>query len=113
MCVYLCTKFQVSSITLTSFRRGREGGILTPPQLKTDRKKPTQVRVKVVENFNTTLGYYLSNVLYPYFISCQCFLFIPEYRRENRPEIDSGTSLFLVKALKKIIYTWRMTNKFS
>ena len=50
--------------------------------------------------------------MYPYFISGQCSLFIPEYRSkesEHGPEIDSGTSFFLVQILKKLLYTWRMT----
>ena len=54
--------------------------------------------------------------MYPYFISGQCSLFIPEYRSkesEHGPEIDSGTSFFLVQILKKLLYTWRMTRKFN
>ena len=41
MCVYLRTKFQVSSIILMSFKRG--GGSKTP---KRTPKKPTLIRVK-------------------------------------------------------------------
>ena len=40
---------------------------------------------------------------YPYLISSQSSLFIPDHRsieRQHRPEIDSGTSFFLVKTLK-------------
>ena len=46
--VYLLTKFQVSSITLTSFRQG-EGVILPLPPLTPKRtsKKATQIRVKI------------------------------------------------------------------
>ena len=54
--------------------------------------------------------------MYPYFISGQCSLFIREYRSkesEHGPEIDSGTSFFLVQILKKLLYTWRMTRKFN
>ena len=44
MSVYLRAKFEVSSILLTSFRQGL---ILPPPtHLKTNPKKPTQIRVK-------------------------------------------------------------------
>ena len=43
MSVYLRAKFQVSSITLTSFRLGV---ILPPPTSKRTPKKPTQIRVK-------------------------------------------------------------------
>ena len=32
--------------------------------------------------------------------------------KEHLPEIDPGTSFFLVQTLKKILYTWRMTCKF-
>ena len=58
MCVYLRTKFQVSSIVLTSFKWGRDGGDnFTPPPPPTHTlththtskqtpKKPTQIRVK-------------------------------------------------------------------
>ena len=48
MAVYLPTKFQVSSITLTSFRQG-EGVILPLPPLTPKRtsKKATQIRVKI------------------------------------------------------------------
>ena len=51
MCVYLRSKFQVSSIILTSFRQ-MGGGNFTPnppthtPTLKRTPKKPTQIRVK-------------------------------------------------------------------
>ena len=42
MCVNLCTKFQVSSIILMSFRRAN----VTPrPTSKRAPKKPTQIRV--------------------------------------------------------------------
>ena len=54
--------------------------------------------------------------MYPYFISGQCSLIIPEYRikeSEHGPEIDSGTSFFLVQILKKLPYTWRMTRKLN
>ena len=54
--------------------------------------------------------------MYPYFISGQCSLFILEYtskESEHGPEIDSGTSFFLVQILKKLLYTWRMTRKFN
>ena len=47
--------------------------------------------------------------MYPYFISGQCSLFIPEYRSkesEHQPEIDSGTFFFLVQILKNLLYTW-------
>ena len=40
MCLYLRTKFKVSSIFLTSFRRGVGGEVKRSP------KKPTQIRVK-------------------------------------------------------------------
>ena len=43
MSVYLSTKFQVSSIILTSFRKG--GVIITPTQKQTP-KNPTIIRVK-------------------------------------------------------------------
>ena len=54
--------------------------------------------------------------LYPYFISGQCSLFIREYRSkesEAGPEIDLGTSFFLVQILKKLLHTRRMTSKFN
>ena len=54
--------------------------------------------------------------MYPYFISGQFSLFIPEYRSiesEHGPEIDSGTSFLLVQILKKLLYTWRMTSRFN
>ena len=54
--------------------------------------------------------------LYPYFISGQCSLFTLKYRsKESKhgPEVDSGTSFFLVQILKKLLYTWRMTWKFN
>ena len=45
MCVYLRTKFQVSSIIVMSFRQG----VILPPQphptAKQTPKKPTQIRV--------------------------------------------------------------------
>ena len=47
-CVYLRAKFQVSSITLTSFRQGREGVIHSSsyrPTSKRTSKKPTQITV--------------------------------------------------------------------
>ena len=43
MCVYLRVKFEVSSITLTSFR---QGGNFTLHHLKTNPSKPTQIRVQ-------------------------------------------------------------------
>ena len=43
--MYLCTKFQVSSIILTSFDGGR-GGYFNPPTSKRTPKIPTQIRVK-------------------------------------------------------------------
>ena len=42
MSVYLRAKFQVSSITLMSFRLG----VILPPTSKRTPKKPTQIRVK-------------------------------------------------------------------
>ena len=42
MCVYLCTKFQVSSIILTSFR---QGVILPPLTVKQPPKNPSKIRV--------------------------------------------------------------------
>ena len=45
MGVYLCAKFEVSSIILTSFRLGK-GVILHPTPSKRNPKKPTQIRVK-------------------------------------------------------------------
>ena len=54
--------------------------------------------------------------MYPYFISGQCPLLIPEYRSkesEHGPDIDSGTFFFSVQILKKLLYTWRMTSKFN
>ena len=56
MSVYLHAKFQVSSITLTSFRHegggiGEEGvGQFYPPTSKQTPKRPTQMRVKMVLN---------------------------------------------------------------
>ena len=46
MSVYLSAKFQVSSITLMSFRQG--GGNLTPPPQNEAPKKHTQIRVKML-----------------------------------------------------------------
>ena len=43
------------------------------------------------------------------------FFYQRKYRsiaKEHLPEIDSGTSFFLVQTLNKILYTWRMTCKF-
>ena len=42
MCVYLRTKFQVSSIILTRFSQG----VILSPTAKETLKKPTQIRVK-------------------------------------------------------------------
>ena len=47
MFVYLCAKFEVSSIILTSFKGGRGG--ITPTSKRTP-KKPTQIRVKEVSS---------------------------------------------------------------
>ena len=49
MSEYLDAKFQVSGITLTSFRLGV---ILLPPQKKQTPKKPTQIRVYKYLTFN-------------------------------------------------------------
>ena len=46
MCVYLCTKFQVSSIIVTSFRLEGEEVIL-PYISKQTPKEPTWIRVKM------------------------------------------------------------------
>ena len=46
MCVYLHTKFQVSSIVLTNIRQGGGGLILPSPSSKQTPKKSTQIRVK-------------------------------------------------------------------
>ena len=45
MCVYLCTKFQVSSISQTSFRPGE--GLILPRTSKQTPKESTQIRVKM------------------------------------------------------------------
>ena len=45
MCVYVRTKFQVSSIILTSFRR--EVILPTPPPAKRTPKNPTQIKVNL------------------------------------------------------------------
>ena len=34
-------------------------------------------------------------------------------KREHLPEIDSGSSFFLVQILKTFLYSWRMTSKLS
>ena len=60
MCVYLHTKFQVSSIILKSFRHGGGvrmgwgggGGNFTHPTSKQTSKKPTQIRVKLPSNLS-------------------------------------------------------------
>ena len=44
MYVYLHSKFQVSSLILTSFRQG----VILPPTAKQTPKKPTQIRVKAI-----------------------------------------------------------------
>ena len=45
MSLYLCVKFQVSSMSLTSLRQG-EGNFTPPPHtLKRTPKKPTQITV--------------------------------------------------------------------
>ena len=54
MCVYLRTKFQVSSVVLTSFRQVVEVVLL--PNLKTTPKKNTQIRVKL---FDISKIYYM------------------------------------------------------
>ena len=73
---------------------------------------------KIVENFKTTFWYYLSN--FCVLISSQAnvlFLYqsieVSARKRENRPENHSDASLFLIKILKKFLYTWRMTNKLN
>ena len=45
MCVYLCTKFQVSSLVLMSFRQGGNFTPPLPPTSKQPPKKPTQIKV--------------------------------------------------------------------
>ena len=48
VCVYLCAKFQVSSLILTSFKlqgEGRGGEFSPPPTSKRTPKKPTRTRV--------------------------------------------------------------------
>ena len=46
MCVYLCTKFQVYSIIVTSFTQGGGEVILPHPTSKRNPKKRTQIRNK-------------------------------------------------------------------
>ena len=55
MCVYLCAKFEASSVILTSFRQKGWGGggwgmvILPPPPTSTGTsEKPTQIKVNKV-----------------------------------------------------------------
>ena len=55
MCVYICAKFEASSVILTSFRQkgGGRGGwgtvILTPPPTSNgSSEKPTQIKVNKV-----------------------------------------------------------------
>ena len=57
MAAYLCAKFKASSITLTGFRQGVI--LLRPPHLKTNPKKPTQIRVKDLfsDLLNETKGF--------------------------------------------------------
>ena len=68
---------------------------------------------KIFQNFKTIFQYYLFN--FCALISFQTNVCTREqkYGRENRHEKHSSTSLFLLKILKKFLYTWRMTNKFS
>ena len=56
MFVYLRTKFQVSSITLTSFRQ--VGGNFTPHTSKRIPKKPTEIRVNDL-NENSNVNFML------------------------------------------------------
>ena len=55
MGMYLCAKFEVSSIILTSFRRGN----FTPPTSKGTPKKPTQIRVNEIDTFYSSIYYLL------------------------------------------------------
>ena len=65
---------------------------------------------KIFQIFKTTSRYYLSN--FCALISFQAeVLFL--YQRIEVFEKHSGTSPFLVKILKKFLYTWRMTGKFN
>ena len=63
MCVYLCAKFEVSSIILTSFKQGEgegEGVILLappPPHLKSEPlKNPARLELKDYKNKRTISG---------------------------------------------------------
>ena len=47
MCLYLRTKFKVSSVILTSFRQGIDKGVILPPTAKRIPNKPTLIRIKI------------------------------------------------------------------
>ena len=67
MSVYLRAKFEVSSsITLTSFRQGEVGEVISPHLRHTSKrtpKKPTQIRVKEFRTLKMTDIPYKSDVL--------------------------------------------------
>ena len=60
--MYLCAKFEVSSIILTGFRWG---GVNSPPTSKRTPKKTTQIRVKIGDNIRiSNIGIFLQKVTY-------------------------------------------------
>ena len=69
MCVYLRTKFQVSTVILTSFRHGI---VLPPPTSKENSKEATQVRVKYLSIWK--VNFELSGTFFSFFhLVCKFF----------------------------------------
>ena len=83
VCVCLCTKLQVFSIALTSFRQGDGNFTLLPPTSKQALKQPTQIRINIKIQFVNkkkilllaflfiTIALLIAVSLYCYMIKCK------------------------------------------
>ena len=75
MCLYLCAKFEVSSIILMSFRQG-DNFTPPPPTSKRTPKKPTQIRVNI-QNINSNTYIIFLKFFQSFFFMEN--LFLPSY----------------------------------
>ena len=107
MCVYVRTKFQVSSIILTSFRR--EVILPTPPPTKRTPKNPTQIKVNLKTIPNRYSPCFKHNLLVHQFVSSwptSRINILTIYYKLGQGVITNSGSFVLLQIGASVIKNW-------